>query len=309
MQLKQLQYFLAVAEELNFRAAAERLYVTQPLLSKQIADLEHEFGVPLLIRNTREVFLTPEGEILREEAQHIMNQLDFTKKRVKDSSFSDELTGTLRIAYETGFDRAALISGMSSLIINNPHITLSMSQQPFDKCLQMVMKDAVDCAFCVLPDKRIPRNIACQVMHSDRLVAVANKTLLKENIWESYVDLAQERNLILLNNSPKGLVQIIDLISSSKAVPNIIFVESLESMLLHAEVGYGVGVVPSSLYDNYHSRTLSACPAGNESGSLCMACFWNEKNSNQIREILLDQFPSQESNCANCSVDWCIYHY
>ena len=64
MQLRQLEYFVAVAELLNFRKAAESLYVTQPLLSKQIAELEDEVGCPLLIRNTRSVALTPAGEDL-----------------------------------------------------------------------------------------------------------------------------------------------------------------------------------------------------------------------------------------------------
>ncbi|WP_419996342.1 LysR family transcriptional regulator [Streptomyces boninensis] len=64
VHLRDLRYFAAVAEELNFTRAAERLYVSQPALSKQIRALERQLGFPLFERRAREVVLTPQGEAL-----------------------------------------------------------------------------------------------------------------------------------------------------------------------------------------------------------------------------------------------------
>jgi DNA-binding transcriptional LysR family regulator len=76
VEFRQLRYFVAVAEELHFRRAAQRLYVTQPALSRQIAQLEQELGVRLLERNRRRVQLTAAGDALLREARGILVQLE-----------------------------------------------------------------------------------------------------------------------------------------------------------------------------------------------------------------------------------------
>lgn len=72
MELKQLEYFLKVAEQLNFSRAAESLYISQPALSYQIAELERELGAELFVRDRRKVSLTPEGEALMLPAQEML---------------------------------------------------------------------------------------------------------------------------------------------------------------------------------------------------------------------------------------------
>jgi DNA-binding transcriptional LysR family regulator len=76
IDVRQLRYFVAVAEELNFRRAAERLHITQPPLSRQIAALEAALGVPLLERDTRAVRLTPAGEAAQREFARLLQRFD-----------------------------------------------------------------------------------------------------------------------------------------------------------------------------------------------------------------------------------------
>ena len=82
MELRVLQYFLAVAKEQNISAAAQSLHLTQPTLSRQLKELEEELGKQLMIRGNRKVTLTQDGMLLRKRAEEILELVDRTEKEV-----------------------------------------------------------------------------------------------------------------------------------------------------------------------------------------------------------------------------------
>lgn len=97
MELRHLRYFVAVAEALNFSKAAEGLLVAQPAVSRQIADLEHDVGTVLLLRNKRTVRLTAAGEAFLYEAKGILAQVDAAVEKARRVARGE--VGELTIAF------------------------------------------------------------------------------------------------------------------------------------------------------------------------------------------------------------------
>lgn len=95
MELRVLGYFLALAREEKFTRAAEQLHVTQPTLSRQIAELEAELGVKLFTRSSHNIVLTEEGMMLKRRAQEILSLADRTKRDFIGRQ--EELEGTVAV--------------------------------------------------------------------------------------------------------------------------------------------------------------------------------------------------------------------
>ena len=95
MDIRVLRYFLAVAREQSFSTAAERLFLSQPTLSRQLKELEDELGKNLLVRSNKGVTLTEEGMILRKRAEEIVELMEKTEQEVRQSN--DGVSGTVYI--------------------------------------------------------------------------------------------------------------------------------------------------------------------------------------------------------------------
>jgi len=94
MELRVLKYFLTVAQEESFSRAAEKLHLSQPTLSRQLKDLEDEFGKQLLVREPRRILLTEDGQLLRRRAEEILSLVD---KTTGELLRNEEISGDIRI--------------------------------------------------------------------------------------------------------------------------------------------------------------------------------------------------------------------
>lgn len=97
METRVLRYFLAVAREENITKAAEQLHITQPTLSRQLAQLEEELGVHLFERGTRRTTLTSEGQLLRRRAEEIVELMDKTERELAEQE--ELVDGTVSIGW------------------------------------------------------------------------------------------------------------------------------------------------------------------------------------------------------------------
>ena len=95
MELRELRYFLAVAQKGNITKAAESLYIAQPSLSKQMQNLEKEIGRPLFVRGSRTIVLTETGQLLKKRAEEMLELYEKTEAEI--AAPPDEVRGEVRI--------------------------------------------------------------------------------------------------------------------------------------------------------------------------------------------------------------------
>ncbi|WP_433173410.1 LysR family transcriptional regulator [Actinoallomurus sp. CA-150999] len=116
LQTRELEYFIAVADELHFGRAAVRLSIAQPALSKAIRRIETRLGVPLFIRSSRHVELTPAGEALQEHGRHALNAVSAA---VRNARRAGDTQAPLRLVLKPGGD-AGLLSGLLAEYAHQP---------------------------------------------------------------------------------------------------------------------------------------------------------------------------------------------
>jgi DNA-binding transcriptional LysR family regulator len=149
MELRHLRYFVAVAEELHFRRAAERLHVAQPAVSEQVRKLEQELGVRLFDRNQRRVELTDAGSAMLTEARHVLRQAQVAQQAAR--SASDRTTQRLRIGYLGDALPNAVPRALRSLATATPRVQASLETGPAVSLIEAVRDGRLDAAVVCLP--------------------------------------------------------------------------------------------------------------------------------------------------------------
>src|SRR3954454_20063394 len=122
MELRRFRYFVAVAEELHFRRAAERLHLAQPALSQQVRKLEIELGVDLFHRTKRGVALTSAGTLFLEEAQRLLRHADDAARTARN--VQNGTSGRLRLGHLADAIPPILARAIAAFAARNPGIEL-----------------------------------------------------------------------------------------------------------------------------------------------------------------------------------------
>ena len=173
MDIEQLRSFLAVADELHFGRAAERLHVAQPPLSRTIKQLERELGTRLFDRNTRSVRLTSSGQALMDPAKEVLDALRRAETAVRSADHGE--VGTVRIAF-AGVSTHRLVARLARVVRSQrPGIQLELSSQNFAQpAMKRLLAGETDLALGRWDV--VPAEISAQVVMPDSLVLAVPDT-------------------------------------------------------------------------------------------------------------------------------------
>lgn len=147
--IRQLRYFVAVAERLSFSAAALDLHISQPALSEAVRKLEVEVGARLLDRSTRKVALTSAGETLLHEGRDAIVRFDHALERTRDAAQGD--AGRLRVGFEAAGAGSLNTRARARFSERFPHVRVEPKRFEWGAEVQGLRDDLCDVAFVWLP--------------------------------------------------------------------------------------------------------------------------------------------------------------
>lgn len=145
MEFRHLRYFLAVAEELHFARAAERLHIEQSPLSRAIRELEEELGAQLFVRTSRSTRLTLAGKLLMENAPRVLLALDQARESVKAAA--NGFHGRLRVALSDGITPSRLPALLARCREEDPETEVRLFEVPLAQQLSGLRDDLYDAGF------------------------------------------------------------------------------------------------------------------------------------------------------------------
>jgi DNA-binding transcriptional LysR family regulator len=153
IDLRQLRYFVTVAEEMHFGRAAARLHMTQPPLSQTIQALEAMLGAPLFARTQRSVALTPAGAALLPEARRILQQAAALPALAQRAAAGE--TGTLSLAFVSIADYSVLPPALRDFRERYPQVQIDLREATTDVQLEEIIQGRIDVGLLIppLPDK------------------------------------------------------------------------------------------------------------------------------------------------------------
>ncbi len=200
VHLRDLRYFTAVAEELHFRKAAERLFVSQPVLSRQIARLEQDLKARLFIRDRRSVQLTSAGEALLHRARHLLEDWDAATKEV--TALARKEQSVLVIGLQTGVGRGMLHTLTQAL--NAVQWRPELHQVAWNDATAGVEAGDCDVGFAWLGTTINPRCDYVVVAEEPIMLAVNSQHRLAGRRQASFAEISNEP-LVALPESAKEL--------------------------------------------------------------------------------------------------------
>lgn len=171
MELRQLRYFVKVAEVLNFSEAARAMCVTQSTLSQQIKQLEDELGELLLMRSSHNVALTEAGKTILESAKRAIYDAELCKERINDLNRLS--TGMLNIGVTYSFS-PILTETISTFMKSYPKIKLNVLYKPMGELMEALKERTVDFVLAFKPSKEID-GIESHILFQNYLSAVVGK--------------------------------------------------------------------------------------------------------------------------------------
>ncbi|MEC1716502.1 LysR family transcriptional regulator [Schinkia azotoformans] len=301
MELRQIKYFIVVAEELHFGRAATRLQITQPPLSQQILQLERELGVKLFERTKRHVELTNAGKAFLQEVRHVLPRLEHAKAAALKAQMG--ILGRLVLGFvgSATFDILPII--VRAFNEQFPYVDLVLREIPTPMQIEAFYSKDIDIGFVRTP--MVDPLISLLPVHQETCIAVVPRShplaqrasillsdlsiqrfiLVEREVWPSWYD------DILAKCHDAGFSPIIHQ-----------EVKEIQTIVGLVAAGLGISIVPRST-GNLHARDVAYVNIEGEVPHVEMSIAWRSDDNSNIVKQFLDTAKRLSSNSSRIERD------
>ncbi|MFJ4836376.1 LysR family transcriptional regulator [Streptomyces sp. NPDC088747] len=284
MELRQLEYFVAVAEEQNFTRAAERVHISQSGVSAQIRQLERELGAELFDRSARTATLTVAGKAALEHARTALAAAGAVGQAVDD--VTDLIRGQLTVGMVIGCTLTPLFDALSVFHQAHPGIEISLLEDNSDRLVEGVRAGTVDLAL-IGTATATPDGLEALTIISERLVVAvpARHPLAKQR----RVTLRELVTYPIVCMPPgTGLRTVFDRACAAQSLQPAIALQAsaADAIADLAARGLGVAILSDSMAESYRDQIVARTIDDVETPAL-LALIWKSTHSPAVRELLV----------------------
>lgn len=297
MELRHLRYFVAVAEELSFTRAAERLHIGQPPLSQQIQALEAEIGARLLERNKRRVLLTEAGRLFLADARRMLALAEQAKETAHRAHMGE--AGELRV----GFTFSTPFTPLFAKVVRRyrqayPRVLLSFQEMTTLHQLAKIEARELDVGFVRPASMQLPHKVALTKLRSDplRLVLPTDSPLAQQKSI-AVKDLAGQAFVVFPKDAGTGIYhQIFELCRAAGFTPHIAMEAGEPSTIIGlVAAGCGISVLPGS-FEGIHMEGVVYRPLADPEATTSMLLARHAEGGGPLAEafVALAQAAAEE---------------
>ena len=286
IELRHLQYFQVLAEELKFRKAAERLFISQPGLSRQIRQMEEIYQVSLFDRTKKKVELTEAGRFLKQEVDFIFSHMEHIRQHLENISLGRETE--LRIGFLGSAAQKAVPDLVFKLAKEHPGIRTILEQMPNKLQLDLLEKGKLDMGFVRL--QQLPEGISRQIIHEDTFSLVLPMSHeLSEANFSGIRQLSGEPFIFFSSEDSPFYHELIMSICEDQGFRPKVSHKSVDALTIYklVEEGLGLAIVPTSLQYGYNLKVkfieLKNIPQRTE-----LSLVWKSSNRNPALQHVID---------------------
>src|SRR5690348_4064184 len=239
MDLRQLRYLVALADERHFTRAAEREHIAQPALSQQIRRLEEEVGVALVERTTRRVSITEAGDVLVARARRILSELNAAEAEIE--ALRGILTGHVSVGAMHTMGPVDVSLALAIFHQRHPGVELTVLEQSSEELAEMLRDDVLDLAYLSVTERIESHGLGLHQLVSEELVVILPRAHpLAKRSGVRMSELAGEQFISYREGS--RLREILNLAAREAKFDPHVMLESNESRRIRRLVGRGMGV-------------------------------------------------------------------